>query len=410
VNASPTHVIVGAGLAGANAARALREEGFDGRIVLIGDEAQLPYDRPPLSKQYLRGETSPDDIRVLDADGWAELDVDLVLGAAVTSVDIDGRHVTFGNGTTMGWDRLLLATGAEPRALPVRGGDLSGVHLLRRLADADRLRAALQRADRIVVIGAGWLGSEVAASARQMGVEVSLVEMGSVPIARTLGERVGSIYRDLHASNGVALHMRASVTAILGDRRATGVQLHDGTVLPADLVVVGVGVRPRAQLASRVGLAVGNGNGIEVDAELQTSAPGIYAAGDVASAWHPVLNRRLRVEHWANAIHQGRVAAANMLGANRPYDRQPYFFSDQYDLGMELTGHPDPAMEVVFRGNPSDGAFVAFWLADGRVSAAMNANIWDVTDTLRELVESGRPIASERLADPSEPLDALVSS
>ncbi|WP_108667276.1 NAD(P)/FAD-dependent oxidoreductase [Euzebya rosea] len=408
MTATETHIIVGAGLAGATAARTLREHGFDGRVVLVGDERHLPYERPQLSKQYLRGEVAVEDTLVLDAQGWTDVDVDVVLDSAVTWIDIADRRIVLGNGRSRSWDRLLLATGAEPRALPVRGSDLAGVHVLRRIADAERLQGALRRAERLVVVGGGWLGSEVAASARQMGVEVALVEQGSVPLGRTLGERVGAVYRDLHASHGVVLHTHATVAAVLGDRRVTAVQLADGTVLSADVVVVGVGVRPRAQLAARAGLRVGDG--IEVDARLETSVPGIFAAGDVAAAWHPRLDRRIRVEHWANAMNQGTVAAVNMLGGDTQYDRMPYFFSDQYELGMELVGLPDPSMEVVFRGDPSDGRFMAFWLADGRVGAAMNANIWDVQDTLRGLVESGRTIDRARLMDPGEALDALVAS
>jgi 3-phenylpropionate/trans-cinnamate dioxygenase ferredoxin reductase subunit len=258
----------------------------------------------------------------------------------------------------------------------------------------------------MVVVGAGWIGSEVAASARQMGVEVAMVDPGAVPLAKVMGPEVGAVFRDLHACHGVELHLGTGVEAVVGTDSAEGVRTADGQVIDADLVVVGIGVVPRTELADAAGIRVGNG--IEVNEYLETSVAGISAAGDVAAAWHPALGERVRVEHWANALNQGPAAARNMLGAAIPYDRVPYFFSDQYELGMEYSGFARKWDRVVFRGNPGDGEFIAFWITDGRVVAGMNANIWDVTGPIQSLIRSGRPVDVDRLIDPAVPLEELV--
>jgi 3-phenylpropionate/trans-cinnamate dioxygenase ferredoxin reductase component len=396
-----THVIVGASLAGAKTAEALRTEGFDGRIVLVGAEDERPYERPPLSKDYLRGESEREKAYVHPAGFYEEHDIELRTGTTVSAIDTDARTVSLG-GESLGYDRLLIATGAEPRRLNVPGADLEGVHYLRTLADSDRLHAASGRA---VVIGAGWIGSEVAASARQMGHDVALVEMTEVPLERVVGREVGAFYADVHRAQGVELHMGTGVEALEGSGKVERVRLADGTTLDCDFVVVGVGVLPRVELAEQAGIAVGDG--ILVSQRLETSVPGVFAAGDVANAYHPVLGRKLRVEHWANALNQPAVAARAMLGKDASYDRLPYFFSDQYDVGMEYTGHATEWDEVVFRGNPDSREFVAFWLAGGRVLAGMNVNVWDVTDAIKALIASGDPVPVDRLRDPDVPLDRL---
>jgi len=406
--ASQTFLIVGASLAGAKAAETLRAEGFDGRVVLLGDEPQRPYERPPLSKEYLRGEKDFDAAAVHSAGFYDEQQIELRASTVVTGVDPGASEVTLSSGVRIGYDRLLVATGAAPRRLSVPGADLDGVYYLRSVTDADTLRQALTSSAQVVVIGAGWIGAEVAASARQLGATVAMVELASVPLERVLGPEVGAIYRDLHAEHGVDLHFGVGVDALLGSTAVEAVRLSDGTVLPATAVVVGVGVTPRVELAEAAGLSIDNG--IVVDEHLQTSAPGVFAAGDVANAFHPRYGTRIRLEHWSAALNQGPVAARNMLGKATVYDRTPYFFSDQYDLGMEYRGWAPSFDQVVFRGEPASRAFIAFWLRHGRVAAAMNANVWDAGASIEALLQAGRLATPARLADPEVDLADLVAS
>jgi 3-phenylpropionate/trans-cinnamate dioxygenase ferredoxin reductase subunit len=404
---TPAHVIVGAGLAGAKAAEALREEGHEGPIVLLGAERERPYERPPLSKEYLRGEQERAQAYVHDEDFYAANGIELRTGTTVTDLDTDARELETSDGERIRFHRLLLATGAEPRRLDVAGAELDGVHYLRSLEDSDAIAARLRAGSgRVVVIGAGWIGAEVAASARQKGLDVALVEAAEVPLERVLGREVGEIYARLHRDNGVELHTGTGVAAFEGPERVERVRLADGSALDCDFAVVGVGVVPRTALAERAGLAVENG--IVVSARLETSAVGVFAAGDVASALHPFLGRAVRVEHWANALNQPKVAARAMLGKPAAYDRLPYFFSDQYDLGMEYRGHALHWDEVVFRGDPEAREFVAFWLYGGRVVAGMNANVWDVGDAIRALIRSRRRVPAGRLRNPDVPLEQLV--
>ena len=406
--ASQTFLIVGASLAGAKAAETLRAEGFDGRVVLLGDEPQRPYERPPLSKEYLRGEKDFDAAAVHSAGFYDEQQIELRASTVVTGVDPGASEVTLSSGERIGYDRLLVATGAAPRRLSVPGADLDGVHYLRSVTDADTLRHAIGPSSEVVVIGAGWIGAEVAASARQLGATVAMVELAAVPLERVLGPEVGAIYRDLHAEHGVDLHFGVGVDALLGSTAVEAVRLSDGTVLSATAVVVGVGVTPRVELAEAAGLAVDNG--IVVDEHLQTSAPGVFAAGDVANTFHPRYGTRIRLEHWSAALNQGPVAARNMLGKATVYDRTPYVFSDQYDFGMEYRGWAPSFEQVVFRGEPASRAFIAFWLRHGRVAAAMNANVWDAGESIEALLQAGRPVTPARLADPEVDLAELAVS
>ncbi len=346
-----THIIVGASLAGAKAAETLRQEGFDGHVVLVGTEEIRPYERPPLSKDYLRGEVGREKVYVHDESFYSEHDIELRLGTTAVDVNTSSSEVTLDYGERLRYDRLLLATGSEPRRLAIPGGELDGVLYLRSLDDSDALRERLDRGGAVVVIGAGWIGAEVAASARQRGLEVTVVEPASVPLERVLGAEVGAIYRDIHTDNGVRMLMGTGVDAFEGDKAVRRVRASDGSLLECDFVVVGVGVQPRVQLAAQAGIDVDNG--ILVDEHLQTSAPGVFAAGDVANARHPFYDERIRVEHWANALHQGPAAARSMLGHAVPYDRLPYFFSDQYDVGMEYSGFAREWDRVVFRGDPA---------------------------------------------------------
>ena len=402
-----TMVIVGASLSGAKAAETLREEGFDGRVVLIGEEPERPYERPPLSKDYLRGESERPKVYVHDEDFYAAQEIELRASCRVEAIDVRSSEVVLAGGERLAYDRLLVSVGAEPRRLSVPGADLAGVLFLRTLADADELRARLASGGRVVVIGAGWIGAEAAASARQKGLEVTLVEQASVPLERVLGAEVGAIYRDVHTDHGVRFLGGAGVDGFEGSGRVERVCLTDGSALDCDFVVVGVGVSPRTELAERAGLAVDNG--IVVDEHLATSAPGIFAAGDVANAYHPFYGAHIRVEHWANALNQGPAAARAMLGKGAAYERLPYFFSDQYEVGMEYSGFATTWDRVVFRGDPATREFIAFWLKDDRVVAGMNVNVWDVTDPIQTLIRARAPVDSAELGDPDLPLDDLAT-
>ncbi|MFF5973464.1 NAD(P)/FAD-dependent oxidoreductase [Streptomyces sp. NPDC012769] len=402
-------VIVGAGLAGAKAAQTLREEGFDGPVVLLGEEGERPYERPPLSKGYLLGKDERETVYVHPSQWYAERDVDLRLGTTVTAIDPAGHEVALADGSRLGYAKLLLTTGSSPRRLPAPGADLDGVHYLRRLSDSDRIKEALRSASRIVVIGAGWIGLETAAAARTAGVEVTVLETAELPLLRVLGREVAQVFADLHTDHGVDLRCGVKVAEITANGgHANGVLLADGSRIDADAVIVGVGITPNTRLATDAGLDVDNG--IRVDAHLRTSHPDIHAAGDVANAFHPLLGKHIRVEHWANALNQPRTAAKAMLGQDVTYERLPYFFTDQYDLGMEYTGfvEPDGYDQVVFRGRTDTREFIAFWLAEGRVLAGMHVNVWDVTEPIRALVTSGRPADPAWLADPDMSLSDLL--
>jgi 3-phenylpropionate/trans-cinnamate dioxygenase ferredoxin reductase component len=406
-------VVIGASLAGAKAAEALREAGFAGKVTLIGEETDLPYERPPLSKGYLMGDAPREGAQVHDADWYRQQDIDLRLGARVTNLDPASHTVTVDGVETIHYDRLLLTTGSRVRRLEVPGEDLADVRYLRTQPESDALLDRLRSGARqVVVVGAGWIGLETAAAARHHGASVTVVEMDTLPLRRVLGDEVATIYADLHRQHGVDFRFGAGVREFRGsDGKLTGVVLTDGTELPADLAIVGVGITPATELAVAGGLTVDNG--IAVDPALRTSDPDVYAAGDVASVLNPLLGKRIRVEHWANALNGGPAAARSMAGEDVVYDPVPYFFSDQYDLGMEYAGYVDPGGydEVVFRGDPSSFEFIAFWLKDGRVLAGMNANVWDVTDDIQALVRAGyggKAVDRARLADPSVPLPDLL--
>jgi 3-phenylpropionate/trans-cinnamate dioxygenase ferredoxin reductase subunit len=406
-----TFVVLGAGLAGAKAAETLRAEGFTGRIVVVGEEDERPYERPPLSKDYLRGESVRQKLFVHDESYYREHDIELRTATRALALDADRHTVTLTSGghtEQLGYDRLLLATGASPRHLEVPGADRRGVFTLRSVADADGLAGAIRHASSVVVIGAGWIGTEVAASARQLGRAVAIVAPDRLPMQRVLGDEVGEVYRRLHADHGVDLHLERNVKALLGTDAVEAVELGDGTRIAADVVVVGIGVKPRVELAAAAGLAVDDG--VVVHAQLRTGHPDVFAAGDVASALHPLLGARIRVEHWANALHQGPAAARNMLDIPTPYEQIPYFFSDQFDLGMEYSGHASTWDRVVFRGDPSEGRFLAFWIADGVVVAGMHANLWDETDAIQSLVRERVCVDPALLADPATPLAELAGA
>ena len=404
----PAYVIVGASLAGAKAAETLREEGFDGTIALIGQETERPYERPPLSKGFLLGKAAKSSIYVHEEGWYAGHGVNLLLGSTVTAIDRAGSRVELADGSAISYDRLLLTMGASPRTLDVPGGDLGGVRYLRTAGDSERLGAALADADRVVIVGAGWIGLEVAAAAREQGCEGTVVEPEPGALLRSLGPELGGIFADLHRAHGVTFRFGEGVSELRGSGgRVAAVITSSGAELPADLVVVGIGAVPNTALASVAGLEVDNG--ILVDAALRTSDPAIWAAGDVANAFNPLFGRRIRVEHWANALNGGPAAARSMLGQEVSYDRVPYFYSDQYELGMETSGLPEPGRydEIVYRGDTEGLEFIAFWLVSGAVVAGMNVNVWDVTDDIGALIRSGRPVDTARLADPDVPLSEV---
>jgi 3-phenylpropionate/trans-cinnamate dioxygenase ferredoxin reductase component len=402
-------VIVGGGLAGAKMSEALRDKGFTGSITLVGDEAHLPYERPPLSKGYLAGQSRFDEAIVHPAEWYDELDIALRLGVHATAIDAKAHRVTLADGTDLGYDKLLLATGALPRRLSLPGADAEGVLYLRNREDSDAIRATFGSGRQLVVIGGGWIGLEVAAAARQAGTEVTIVEMAELPLLAVLGPELAQVFADLHRANGIDLRLGATLEEITIDGgRATGVRLGDGTTIAAGAVVVGVGVLPNVALADAAGLDLGNG--VLVDAALRTSDPDIYAVGDIANQDHPTLGTRIRVEHWATALNQPATAAAAMLGETASYAELPYFFSDQYDLGMEYVGHAPKGSyaQVVVRGDLQAREFVAFWLDDAeRIIASMNVNVWDVVDEIKPLILSGTAVDPARLVDPSVPYGEL---
>lgn len=400
-------VIVGASLAGAKAAETLRAEGFEGRIVLVGEEPVRPYERPPLTKHFLQGVAGGHRLFIHDDGYYVEHAIELRLSTRVTALETGERRVVLESGETIGYDAVLLTTGAEARRIRIPGSELSGVHYLRSLADAEALKETLSRAGRVVVVGAGWIGCEAAASAREMGVEVAMAAPGRLPLERVLGTEMGTFFRDVHADRGVELHLGVGVEAFRGGEAVEEVVLADGTVLAAEAVVVGIGATPRVELAEGAGIELGNG--VVTDEHMATSAPGVFAAGDVADAWHPRLGRRLRLEHWSSALNQGPCAARNMLGAGAVYDRVPFFFSDQYDVGMEYTGHATGWDRLVYRGDPAGGKFIVFWMRDDRLLAGMNVNVWDVRDAIAGIVASGRPVDAAALADPGVDLADLAA-
>ena len=404
-----TYLIVGAGLAGAKAAEAIREADAEGTVVLVGDEPRAPYERPDLSKGVLLGNKTLDELKVVPDEWWAEHDVELVTGDAATGLDAAARTVTLASGRKVDYDRLLLTTGASPRVLDVPGADLDGVLYLRRADDNEKLVEVLAAGGSLVVVGGGWIGLEVAAAARTKGLTVTVVDPRDQPLLGALGAEVGAVWAELHRAQGVDVRLGVGVTELRGEGRVTTVVLDDGTELAADAVLVGVGAELNLDLAEQGGLAVDGA--VPVDAQLRTSDTNVWAAGDIALAQNAWWGAPLRVEHWANAQDQGAFAGRAMTGDTAAWSQPPYFFTDQYDAGMEYHGHADPsADELVLRGDPASGEYVAFWRdTQGRVNAAMHVNRWDDSDPLKALVTARAVVSAERLADPGVPLADLTT-
>jgi 3-phenylpropionate/trans-cinnamate dioxygenase ferredoxin reductase subunit len=403
----PTVLIAGAGLAGATVATELRERGFDGRILLLGAEEHAPYIRPPLSKEYLKGDAPIEEGDVHPADWYAENAVEFLPGVEAGSFDPAAHELFVSDGGRITYDSLVLATGASARPLGVPGSGHGAVFPLRTREDSSRLRAALEVGGRRVVLaGSGWIGLEVAAAARGYGNEVTVIGHSAVPLSGAIGRELGGVFERLHRENEVVFHNAAEVVAVDGGAEQA-VVLGSGERIPADVVVAGVGAVPNTRVAERSGVRLGNG--VLTDKGMRTSIEDVYAVGDLADAFLPAIGRHLRSEHWANAIASGKVAAHAILGDRASYDDIPYFYSDQYDLGMEYSGYAPLAAgaQVVYRGDVESREFIAFWVRNDRVVAGMNVNVWDVQDDIQRLIRSGERLDADRLADESVDLAAL---
>lgn len=403
-------VIVGGGLAGATAAATIRDRGFTGRLVLVAEENELPYIRPPLSKEYLTGSASRESTVVHPADWYRDHEVELIVGHRATALSTQARQLMIATGDVLAYDKLLLATGASARRYPSPAGDLPGVYHLRTVGESEALKHALADGNRrVAIVGSGWIGLEVASAARQYGNQVTVLGRETVPLNAILGDQVGSVFADLHRDNGVDLRMSVRVETLEGDANGvTGVRLDTGEIVPADVVVVGIGAVPNVGLAQAANLAIDNG--IVVNAGFRTSDPHVYAVGDVASVFHPVLGQYLRIEHWANALNAGAAAGRALAGDTVRYDEIPYFYTDQFDLGMEYSGYGPltPGADVVIRGNLAAREFLAFWVRDARVVAGMNVNVWDVNETVQQFIRSGIRVDTRRLEDATVPLQSLL--
>ena len=403
-----TFVIVGASLAGGGAAATLRQEGFDGRVILIGAEPQPPYERPPLSKEYLRGESSFEQTLVQSSDFYGENGIETRFGVRASRVDPAKKVIELDGEEGVAYDKLLVATGGRNRRFPVPGLDLEGVYDLRTMADCERIRAEIGPGRKAVVVGMGFIGSEVAASLRQSGVNVVVVDRNKVPLRRVLGEEVGQVIEVIHRDHEATLIFEDTVAAFEGADRVERVVTQGGRRIECDFVVVGLGVEPVTELLADTGAEIDNG--IAVDEFCRTGVEGIYAAGDVANHYHPVFERRIRVEHWQNALNQGPAAARNMLGKDEPYDDIPWFWSDQYDFNLQYTGFHTEWDEVIVRGSMEERNFVAFYRKDERVLAAVAVNRGKDLRRSMRLIKAQRPVDATKLQDPDVDLRALVGT
>jgi 3-phenylpropionate/trans-cinnamate dioxygenase ferredoxin reductase subunit len=414
--AAEHNVIIGGGLAAARAAEGMREAGFTGAVSIVAAEAEYPYIRPPLSKEYLTGSAERASIFVHDEQWYSEHAVRVLRGRTAVAIAPGEHRLSLDGGEVLHYDRLLIATGARSRRYPGPGAELGGVHHLRTVGESEALGLALAAGGkRVVIIGSGWIGLEVASAARGHGNAVTVLGREQVPLENVLGPEMGAVFDALHRANGVGLRTAIGVSGIeggVGDGAGAvaGVRLADGELLPADVVVVGIGALPNTELAEAAGLALDNG--ILVDESFRSSHPDIFAVGDVANVFHPVLGSHLRVEHWATAKDAGFAAGESMAGLAVSYDRIPYFYTDQFDLGMEYSGYGilTAGAELVVRGSLAERAFIAFWLRENRVVAGMNVNIWDVNETVQALIRSAVTVDAGRLADPAVPLDSLLGA
>jgi 3-phenylpropionate/trans-cinnamate dioxygenase ferredoxin reductase component len=402
----PTIAIVGASLAGSSAAATLREEGFDGRVVLIGTEPQMPYDRPPLSKNYLRGVTPFEKTLLRPAEFYRERDIEMRLGTTVTRVDVEKRALALQDGERLDFDQLLIATGGRNKRFPIPGIDLPGVYDLRTVADADRIREAMARGGRAVVVGMGFIGAEVAAAMRQSGLEVVAVEPFKTPLYRALGEEIGRVVEGLHRDNGVEMILADAVTAFEGAGQVERVVTRDGRRIECSLAVFGLGIEPVTELVA--GTPVRVDNGIVVDDQSRTNVPGIFAAGDVANHYHPVCGRQMRVEHWQNGVKQGAAAARSMLGRGQSYDEVHWFWSDQFDANIQYAGFHAAWDRIVVRGSLASRKFLAFYLTGGRVESVVAINQGRDMRRTFPIIKARVAVDPARLEDPNVDLRTLA--
>lgn len=403
-----TFVIVGASLAGGTAAVTLREQGFDGRVILIGAEDSPPYERPPLSKQYLRGEMPVQKMLLRPAEFYAENAIEMKLGIAAQHVEPGAKVVELANGERIAFDKLLIATGGRNRRPPIRGIDLEGVYDLRVTGDADRIRAIARPGRNVVVVGMGFIGSEVAASLRIMGLHVTVIEGKDSPLGGLLGSEISGLLEAVHREHGVEMHFGEVVSALEGAVKVEKVETRSGLVFECDFAVIGLGIQPQTELVAETDIKVENG--IVVDEYCRTSVADIFAAGDVANHLHPVLGHHIRVEHWQNAIRQGAAAAKSMMGGEEPYQEIHWFWSDQYNVNLQYAGFHVEADQVVIRGEPAGRRFITFHLKDGALMAAVAINrARDLTRSI-PLIASGKRIDVAALTDETIDLRSLISS
>jgi 3-phenylpropionate/trans-cinnamate dioxygenase ferredoxin reductase subunit len=401
-----TFAILGGGLAGWSAAATLRDRGYDGRIVIIANEREPPYDRPPLSKDYLRGERTRAETLLRPAPWYAEQEIELETGVTATHLDASNHRVVLDGGRELAYERVLVATGGRPRRLDVPGSDLAGIMYLRSIEDAERIREALLPGLRVCIVGGGFIGLEVAAAARRRGAEVTIIEALSAPLERILGHAIGDVCGELHRDQGVNIRTGCAVAGFAGTQRVSGVLAADGSLIGCDAAIVGVGIEPAVEALAGSGVKVGDG--VVVDALMRTTVEGVYAAGDVARHAHP-RHGSVRVEHWQNALDQGATAARNMLDAAEPYAPVHWFWSDQYDSNLQYAGFAPRWDSVVLRGDPADRSFLAFYLTDGALTAAFGMNRGRDVRRAARLIESGQRIDPRALSDEGLDLRELAS-
>ena len=401
-----SYVIVGAGIAGGTAAETLRKQGFDDEVHLVGAEPHRPYDRPPLSKEFLSGAKEEEKLFFKTEDFYAEQSIELHLGTEAKALDASSKTLILANGASLRYDKLLLATGSRVKTLPIPGSDLEGVHYLRTIDDSRAIAQAMNGASRAVIVGAGFIGSEVAAVCKTAGLEVIVLEIQPQPMAHILGEEMGAIYANLHTSRGIDLRLREGISEIRGNTRAEQVVTDQGNSIDCDFVVIGVGISPDTSIAESAGLGVDSG--VLVNEFCQTSHPDIYAAGDVTNWYHPGLGHRLRVEHWDNALNQGAAAAKSMLAAPEPYSPTLYFWSDQYDLNIQYLGHATEWDKIAVRGDPAEEKFTAFYLKDGSIHGALVVNNFRDIRPTRTLIGQKTPVDASSLSDESTNLKQLA--
>jgi 3-phenylpropionate/trans-cinnamate dioxygenase ferredoxin reductase component len=399
-------VIVGASLTGASAAVALRHNGFDGSVTMIGAETHTPYERPPLSKEYLRGEAAIEKAFVKPPEWYAENNVELLLGRKAERIDVSDRSVLLDGGEKIGYDDVLIATGGRNRVLRAPGAELDGIYQLRTVADADRIRASATDCHRAVVVGMGFIGAEVASSLRAMGVEVTAVEPLPTPLFRVLGGEVGTALAALHADHGVNLVTEDIVESFEGSGRVSAVVTKSGRRIECNLVVAGIGIEPVTEVVADTPVEVDNG--ILVDELCRTNVEGVYAAGDVANHLHPIFGRRMRVEHWQNAMRHGTHAAQSMMGSTEPYSEIHWFWSDQYDANLQYAGHHTTWDELVFRGSVDARSFLAFYIKDGLLDAAVGFNRGKELRRAMGIIKARRPVDAAKLKDEDVDLKTLA--